>query len=503
MVNLYLHFIRRVSINWIGRLGVILTTSSFITFVCLEILRLGGIMTNAYIGLITYLTFPTLFIAGLLLIPLAWWIQKRREHRSIQELAGERFDADDLVPRPMGSRLVLTISGLTFINIVFMTGASFRTLQFMDSATFCGTACHRVMNPEWTTYQVSPHARVKCVECHVGEGIEALIDSKLSGARQMLMLIFDAYNRPIHTPVKELRPARETCEKCHWPEKFYGRRMDVFEHFRPDETSTPFYTTLNLKIDTGREANHSGIHWHIAAVNEVRYTSVDDERKTMIWVDVRRPDGSYHRYTNRHVVMNHSGMQTPLSGRSTDVRVMDCVDCHNRATHIYEDPENAVDRRLALEQVDRTLPYIKREMLHALTINYSDNETARKGIENHIHGFYRNSYPHLIESQLPAIDEAVRVAREIYDTHVHHTMDLTWNTYPSFNHHQRNTGCFRCHNENVIDSGGNAIAFDCTACHSILAYESETPLHFVGEPDPKDPEFPMHRMLRDEFLGLL
>ncbi|HPQ39559.1 MAG TPA: NapC/NirT family cytochrome c, partial [bacterium] len=336
MIKRYLKFIRHVSINWTGRIGVILTTSSFITFIFLEMLRMAGLVTNAYVGLITYLTFPTLFIIGLLLIPLAWWIQRRREHRSMRELAEEYFDRDELEARPTGSRLAVTIGILTVINILFMTGASFRTLHFMDSARFCGTACHSVMNPEWTTYQVSPHARVQCVECHVGEGIEALIDSKLNGARQMLMLMLDAYGKPIHTPVKELRPARETCEKCHWPEKFYGRRMDIYEHFRMDEASTSFYNTLNLKIDTGREATRAGIHWHIAAENEVRYTSVDDERETMIWIEARQPDGSYHRYTNRTLA------DSEWHGRSEEVRIMDCVDCHNRATHIYEDPEQAI-----------------------------------------------------------------------------------------------------------------------------------------------------------------
>jgi len=157
MFNRYLQFIRRVSINWVGKIGVILTTSSFVTFIFLEVLRLAGLFNNAYVGLITYLTFPTLFIIGLLLIPLAWWIQKRKEKHTFSELAKQQFSEEDLVPTPTGNRLVMTIVILTLVNILFMTGASFQTLHFMDSATFCGTACHTVMNPEWTTYQASPH----------------------------------------------------------------------------------------------------------------------------------------------------------------------------------------------------------------------------------------------------------------------------------------------------------------------------------------------------------
>ncbi len=170
-------------------------------------------------------------------------------------------------------------------------------LHFMDSAEFCGTACHSVMNPEWTTYQASPHARVACVECHVGEGVGALVNSKLNGAWQMVSATFDLYERPIPTPVHQLRPARETCEKCHWPSKFYGSRLQTRIAYENDEASTPRYTTLNLKIDAGA-AGDTGVHWHISPGKEVRYASVDDEREEMIWVESLQPDGNVRRFVN-------------------------------------------------------------------------------------------------------------------------------------------------------------------------------------------------------------
>jgi len=317
----------------------------------------------------------------------------------------------------------------------------------------------------------------------------------LNGARQMLMLMLDAYEKPIHTPVKELRPARETCEKCHWPEKFYGRRMDIYPHFRMNVSSTPYYNTLNLKIDTGREATKAGIHWHIAAENEVRYTSVDDERETMIRIEARQPDGSYRQYRNRALRAEN------FHGRSDDVRIMDCVDCHNRATHIYEDPEAAVDRRIAKGHVDRSLPFIKREMLHAITINYTSGAVARDGIRNHLYGFYRREFPGVIDTRMAALDAAVESARAIYARNVHHYMDIDWNTYPSFIHHRRGTGCFRCHNETFTDDTGAMIPFDCTTCHSILAYESPEPFSFIRKPDEDTPQYPMHRYLHDEFFN--
>lgn len=492
MIDRYLRFIRRISINWLGRIGVILTTSSFITFIFLEILRMSNVLRNAYIGLITYLTFPSLFVIGLVLIPIAWWIQKRKEHKGWKNLITGRFGEEDIEPRPGGSRLFTMIALLTGINVLFMVGASFRTLHFMDSAEFCGTACHAVMNPEWTTYQVSPHARVKCVECHVGEGVDALINSKLNGARQMLLFGLNIYDKPIHTPVKQLRPARETCEKCHWPDKFYGKRMDTYTHYSSDYDSTPRYTTLNLKIDTAKEGERSGIHWHIGEQNKVFYTSIADNRDKMIRIRSLQPDGSYKLFTNQSESHTADADQT--------YRIMDCVDCHNRATHIYEEPGEALDHRLSQGKGDRSLPFLKREMLHAITINYPDNPAAMAGIRNHLTGFYQREYPEIAVVEDDGIEEAILLAQAVYSRNVHLYMDIEWNTYPAFIHHHRETGCFRCHNEHMSDEKGNMIQYDCTLCHSILAYDSDDVFAFLETPDPKNPEFPMHKDLRDEFL---
>ena len=492
MFDRYLKFIRQISINWIGKIGVILTTSSFITFIFLEVLRLGGVITNAYIGLITYLTFPSLFILGLILIPIAWWLQKRKENKSWKELLNRRFREEDVEPRATGSRLFATIALLTGLNVFFMAGASFRTLHFMDSSEFCGTACHAVMNPEWTTYQDSPHARVKCVQCHVGEGVDALIDSKLSGARQMILFSLDKYDKPIHTPVKQLRPARETCEKCHWPEKFYGERTDIYTHYDFDRNSTPHFNTLSLKIDTGKTANRSGIHWHIGEMNKVRYTSIDDNRETMIRVEALQSDGSFRQYTNRHEAVD--------ADKGQSYRVMDCVDCHNRATHIYEDPAKALDIRIQQGQVDRSLPFIKRVMHHALTLNYSDNEAAMNGIRNHIQGFYQRNHPDIALGRTSEIEESVKVAQEIFSRNVHLYMNIEWGTYPAYIHHDRGTGCFRCHNEHLADEEGRIIRYDCTLCHSILAFESDSAFAYLGTLDPKNPEYMMQKELREEFL---
>ncbi len=487
-MNKYLRFVHALSINWIGQLGVALTTSSFVVFLMLELARLTGLVANAYVGLITYMTLPAIFVIGLILIPIGWRKTRRDTGKRTRELLNERFLASQTERGFFGSRVFMGIAVLTMVNVAFLGLASTRMLVFMDGPQFCGTACHEVMNPEWVTYQQSSHARVKCVSCHVGEGTKAHIDSKISGVRQMISVTFDLLERPIPTPVRDLRPSRETCEKCHWPDKFYGQKLKSIARFQKDENSTPLYNTLSLKIDAGGE--EGGIHWHIAEKNRVSYGSVGDEREEMIWVEVRRPDGSDHRFYNRE-------LSDTTTATEAEARTLDCVDCHNRATHIYEDPVDAIDSRIAMGLIDRSLPFIKREALAALTAGYAGQDQAMNAIANRLHGFYKRHYPEVARTRTEAIDKAVSTLQETYRRNIHHQMKITWGTYPSLMGHE---GCFRCHNPALTDVDGNEISSDCTMCHSILAYESRDAYAYLQTADSTAADYEMHEYLRREFL---
>ncbi len=367
-------FIRGISTNWTGTVGVALTTSAFILFVFFELLQIAGILTNSYVGLISYMALPAIFLIGLIMVPIGWWQFRRATGRSTSELLTQRFPDDMTKAKRIGSSLLATIALLTLVNILFIGIGGARMLHFMDTPEFCGTACHSVMEPEWVAYQNSPHAHVRCVDCHVGEGAQALLDAKLNGLWQVISATFDLYERPIPTPVHQLRPARETCEKCHWPDKFYGDRIKTYAKFALDEESTPSHTTLALKVGSGQKSDT--IHWHVGEANEVRYQAQDEQRLQVEWVEVRRGD-EMHRYTNRKPfpAIEHEG-EAPVA------RSMDCVDCHNRATHIYHDPEDAVDKALADGRINRDLPFAKKVALSALLGNYgSDKDVAMKAVE--------------------------------------------------------------------------------------------------------------------------
>lgn len=491
MFSKFKSFIYGISVNWVSKLGVALTTSSFVIFLIAQLAMFMGELTNALLRLIVYLLFPSLFIIGLLLIPIGWHIYKKDTGKTIRELLNERFKPVDIEAGFSCSKVFRTILILTAINILFLGSASVRMLHFMDEPYFCGTACHSVMNPEWTTYRISPHARVKCVECHVGEGTGALIDSKLNGVWQMISVTFNLYEQPIPTPVHQLRPARETCEKCHWPDKFYGNRLKTIVNFERDSLSTANYTTLSLKIDSGKNGQQTGIHWHVAEENEIRYASVDDKREKMLWVEMRQPDGDFKRYTNKNY------QQESYDGK--DARILDCVDCHNRATHIYENPQKALNERINSGLLDRSLPYLNREVLHAIIKNYPNKNTAISGIANHLRSYYKRNYPELAAENIAVIDSCVNSLQDIYNRNIHPLMNISWGSYPIHIGHDGDGGCFRCHNSKLVDEDDKNISYNCVLCHSIPAYESSEPFKFLKMPDSTDKDFMIHQYLQKEF----
>ncbi len=489
----YRRFIQNLSLNNYSKIGVVLTTSSFISFLVFEFARITGILTNAYIGLITYLLFPLIFVIGLILIPVGWYQRKKVTGESTKELLSSQFDSGEIQEGLLGSKLFLKISTFTLLNLFFLMFASTQMLAFMDQPVFCGTACHSVMNPEWVTYQQSPHARVRCVDCHVGEGADALLSSKLNGLWQMVSVTFDLLERPIPTPVRQLRPARETCEKCHWPQKFYGDKFKTIISYKHDKESSPSYSTLLLKIDVKDSKKSAGIHWHISDKYSVRYTSADDKRKEMVRVEVIHKDGSRKQYINTGVIPDNAAALTAA-------RNMDCVDCHNRATHIYENPERALDDRIQAGLISRKLPFIKREGLHAVSKIYPDKKAGFEFIDKHIHGFYRRNFSQETMSLTAEMDQAVKVLQDIYQRNIHPGMKIEWGSYPSFMGHDRESGCFRCHNKKMQAEDGSYIRYDCTTCHSILAFNEKKPLKYLAPVIEKEKDKEMHKYLKEEFL---
>jgi hypothetical protein len=494
MLRRFQAFLGGLSATRTGTLGVVLTTSSFLALLLLLGLQGAGALGNSYAGLVTFLLLPGLFILGLVLIPFGWWQLRRRTGLSTGQLLDERFGQDLSRRGPLASGIGLMLGGLTVVNLLFLGFGGGAILHHMDSAEFCGTTCHTVMNPEWVTYRSSPHAHVACVECHVGEGTEALVDAKLNGLRQMWLVTTGGYNRPIPTPVHTLRPARETCEKCHWPDKFYGDRIKTFARFELDREATPRFSTLALKVGAGGQEGK--IHWHVGAENEVRYQPLTADRMQVAWVEVKRGD-RFHRFENRRAVH-----QPEATAAHEGVRVMDCIDCHNRATHVYQRPEDVADELLAEGTLDPGVPWAKAAALAALTTTIAKDGDREAAMAAALRGFYRKREPDIL-SRFP--DQLDVMARELAREHarnVHPDMAIDWGTYPShLGHEHGRAGCFRCHNSDMVDAEGVAVGSDCTLCHSLLAFESPTAFRYLEPIQPAQPDSAMHVWLQAEFTG--
>jgi hypothetical protein len=446
--------------------GAMMVTFSAAIVATLFLLELVGFEGGPYIGILAYLIFPAILLAGLVMIPIGI----RRERIRAEERGRERrFPVIDM-NQDRTRQVVLTVVALSVLNVIIFATATYKGVEVMESNEFCGTACHSVMQPEHAAYVGSPHARVKCVECHIGSGADWFAKSKLSGAWQVVSVTFDLYDRPIETPVHSLRPARDTCEECHWPTKFVGNQLKIVNRHQDDEANTPMSTVLLMKIGGQLGSSSHGIHWHVDPENEIRYLS-DRSRENIYDVEMTLPDGSVKTY--RSTAQTDEGWEEEAG--ELGWRVMDCVDCHNRPTHIYRTPEEEVDAALFSGKL-ASLPYIRREGVAALQDEYGSHAEAREGISERIETFYGDNYPDLLAGvERAAIMEAGQELGEMYGRNVFPQMNVTWGTYPDHIGHEKSIGCFRCHNDEHVTDDGDVISQDCDVCHGVLAWDEEDP----------------------------
>jgi len=453
--------------NPISLLGSAITTARVVLIVTLFAIELFGFLGNPYIGILAYLILPAIFLLGLLLIPLGTIQERRRAARaSAKEESPPGFPVIDLNRAPV-RKWVLIFVILSAVNLVILAVATYKGVEVMESTEFCGTTCHSVMAPEHTAYEGSPHSRVKCVACHIGPGADWFVKSKLSGAWQVASVAFDLYPRPIPVPVHDLRPARETCEQCHWPTKFIGDRLRVISHHANDEANTELKTVLLLRVGGPQGGVSKGIHWHVDPGIQVRYRS-DETREKIYEVELTNIDGTVKTYYA-------DGEPSPEAETSTGWRTMDCVDCHNRPAHIFRLPTEEVDLALQDGRISRSLPYIRREGIRALNADYASHDEARRGIATAIAAFYESNHPDLSSREPALIQAAAETLGEIYATNVFPSMNISWGTYPDHIGHEVSDGCFRCHDDEHETSDGESISQDCFTCHALLAMEEEEP----------------------------
>jgi hypothetical protein len=406
-------------------------------------------------------------------MPVGAWLERRKERKAAE--LGEPAPAMPVVDlnAPRTRRIVLLVGAATVANVVILAMASYKAVQVMDRPAFCGS-CHSVMDPEFTAYRRSPHARVACVECHIGSGASWFVKSKLSGTRQLLAVALDQYPRPIPVPVHNLRPARDTCEECHWPSKVIGDRLKIITRHDDDEQSTDKKTALLLRVGGGDAKRARGIHWHVAPGVEVRYLA-DAKRTKISTVELRLSDGTSRTYRTTD---GPSG-----AGPDPSWRVMDCIDCHNRPTHVYRSPEDEIDQAIEEGRIDRTLPFARRETLAALKAARGTHAEGEASIRKVLLESYEKLDGPGFPGRRAAVEASAAEVARLYAYDVWPSMKITWGTYPTFLGHDASPGCWRCHDDSHADASGRTIPQDCDLCHSILAQDEKDPkvLKDLGE----------------------
>jgi len=448
--------------NPISLAGGAITTAAGVTMIGYWLVELFGRPNdNPYLGIIFFLILPALFIGGLLLIPVGVFVR----HRKLQ-LAGQipaqypKIDLNDRIFRH-GLDIVLVA---TIVNLLVVSMASYRGAAYMDSPQFCGQSCH-VMHPEYAAYRISAHSHVACVECHIGSGASSYFAAKVNGTKQLVEVAFDRYPTPIPSPVTSLRPARDICEGCHTPARFIGEKLLVKSTFADDEKNTETQTVLVLHLGGRDSLSHlTGIHG--IHLGHIEYIATDPTRTTIPWVQKRNEDGSETVFA-----ASATGGAVPQGER----RVMDCIDCHNRAAHTFVTAEDALNRAMAEGAVSPDLPWVHKEGLELLKANYASEEEAKAKIPAQLADFYRAQHPEV----LPAKEALVKAAGEqlaiLYSQNVFPYMKVNWGTHPNHIGHMSYPGCFRCHDGDHSAKNGTSITQDCAACHNLLVVDEAKP----------------------------
>ncbi len=384
---------------------------------------------------------------------------------------------------------VLPYAVLGVLTLIALTGAAY-AWDYTNSPTFCGTTCH-TMPPEYTAYLTSPHARIDCVDCHIGKGfIATRITRKAGDAKHIFATAFHTYEYPI--VAGELRPARETCEKCHSPDKFSADSLIEIKHFANDIANSPISTFLIMKVGGGskRVGLGKGIHWHIE--NKLYYLPTDAAEQIIPFVRVVNDDGSNTDYVELGSQID------PATVDPSQLKEMDCITCHNRITHLIMEPEDAIDQLLERGLISTTIPEIRRKALEVYSASYVANDQAANGLAS-LGEYYQTYYPDFYAQNKDKVDQAIQALQQTYEQSVYPSQKTDWNSHPSNVGHNYSPGCFRCHDGKHMNANNEAIRLECNLCHSVPVVKG--PNDFVADLEiSRGPEPQTH--LNPNWIGL-
>jgi len=446
--------------HWLALVGTALILTALISWLFVLPLQIRGRADNPYIGIVVFMAIPVVFFAGLALVPLGVFLGKRRIRT--------RLESEVVDPRVALRQFIVFLCVTGLVNVLIGTQLTYRAVAHMETKQFCGQTCH-VMHPEFAAQKNSAHARLACVDCHVGEGATGWVKAKAAGTRQLFEVGFNDVPRPIPPALESnmLVPAEQTCETCHWVEKPGAVRLRLIRKFGDDEANTPTDTVLMMLIGGSVMPGINGAHFGPGV--EIRFAAADNARQTIPWVEYRNTTSGESR------TYLASGTK-PESIKSLPTYQMQCVDCHNRPAHTFDLPDRALDKALMAGRLSAGLPFIKKQGLELLKASYSTSEDAARRIPAGLDEYYRQTYPDVYAKRSTDVASAGKALLQIYDDNVFPDLGVGWGTYPNNAGHMDSPGCFRCHDGAHASADGRAeITQDCTTCHVPLAIEDAAP----------------------------
>ncbi|MEI7812796.1 MAG: NapC/NirT family cytochrome c [Ignavibacteria bacterium] len=447
--------------NWISLIGLTIALISLFMILFLFIISFFFNRGGSYLGVVMYMILPVFLTMGAILIPVGMYLTFRRNKKKEPGQSDTWPKVDLNIVRHRNGFMVFVIGTAVFLMISAV--GSYEAFHFTESVEFCGKTCHNIMIPEYTAYQNSPHAKVACVECHVGAGAGWYVKSKMSGLYQVYTSLMNIYPRPIETPIKNLRPARETCEQCHWPQKFYARQLRIERHYLADSANTEWDINLVMKIGANLSALglQEGIHWHINPDTKIEYSTSDEKREVIPWV----------KYTNiktgKSVVFKSTEGQG--KGSTSEVRTMECIDCHNRPSHNYQPPTFFINNAITAGFIPKSLPNIKATAMDILGKKFSTTDSSLNFIKSEVTKYYQTNYPQIYAGNGKIVQQAISGIQNAFSQNIFPEMKVRWDVYPNNIGHLQFNGCFRCHDGKHVSPEGRVISKDCNLCHTITA----------------------------------
>jgi len=443
-------------LSLIGLALIGVSATSIVFFVLFGLVTAGE---SGYSGLIS-LPLAVLGAVGLLVALLGAVLERRRRGR------GER-SRDPLQWLRTASVLGLaTGTGvLTFLLLSAGTSAVV-VVEALESNEFCGGACHSVMNPEATVYLDTAHARIQCVECHVGNGADSFLRAKISGLRQLYGVISGEISRPIPTPIRNRRSSREMCESCHTGDRLIGYKAIVRTYYAAESAQAPTRVAMLMNVGGGPGGlgPTQGIHYHMLFAGKVEFIARDRQRQEIPWVRVSNAEGEVREFSNEFEPL------TPEERDSLEVRELECIDCHSRPAHRFPPPTEVIDEALSADQLPRSIPRIKEAGVRVLDGGYATHEEAMREIPERLNAFYADSDPEVLSDFGPEIERSAAALRQLYSRTIFPEMKADWRAHPDNLGHLDNPGCFRCHNDEMVSEDGEDTLFlGCTGCHVPLA----------------------------------